>query len=358
MKIARRGFLGAVPSVLLAASVPSLVAGCATLEADPNRRRAALLLPLSGPAATIGRSLARAAEIAAPPDDPTVALSQVDTAPGAAEAAAMAMDEGAEILLGPLFGDNVAAVVAVARGRAPVVTFSNDANLVGGGGFVLGVTPPQSVGAVLQYARRQGVRRVAVVAGTSAYGHQAAQAARGLAPLAEIELTAVLIRTPGAGAGGLVEALRAEDGAAPDAVLLPEGGESLAAFAPPLAAAGLQLLGTDQWLSVDFARIGALDGAWYAAPAPAAFASFAAAFEQRYDATPGMVAGLAYDAAATARTLAASGTLSRAGLTRPEGFPGAVGAFRFREDGSAARDLAILAIQGGRSGVVEEVVAV
>lgn len=300
----------------------------------------------------MGQSLAQAAALAVPEDDPALSLAAFDTGGGAGGAAAAALEEGAEILLGPLFGSDVAAVLAASGGRAPVVTFSNDADLVGSGAFVLGVTQVQSVGAILQYARRQGVRRVAVVTSPSPLGRQAARAAERLAPLAEIELTAALTRSPRGESGDLLGADR------PDAVLLPEGGEALAAFAPPLAAQGFQLLGTDQWLSADLGRLGALEGAWHSAPAPAAFAGFASAYQQRHGETPGLVAGVAFDAASMARVLASANVLNRGGVTRREGFEGAIGDFRFGQDGAASRDLAILAIQNGRSGVVEQVLAV
>ena len=313
---------------------------------DPARRPlAALLLPLSGASADLARSMAQAAALAQGAATAKTVLPVFDTGgtpEGAARAATAALKAGVPLLLGPLFGREIAAVAAVAGG-VPVLAFSNDLAAPRGAAFLLGVTAAQAVEAVLGYARRRGVRRVAVVADASGWGGQGAAAARAVAGDIGIELTATTF-----------EALRgmAPD-ALPDAVLVTGGGPALGAAARELKAAGVQLLATLQATEATPAGLAALDGAWCAAPDPERFAEFARTYEARHGATPGVLAGLAYDAVGIARAMRAAGLSTREGLLRTSGFGGATGTVRFARDGSAARDLAVLVAEGGTLRVVE-----
>lgn len=251
------------------------------------------------------------------------ALIVVDTGTtpaGAAAAAAQAVRRGAPLLVGPLFAAQVAPAVAAAK-SIPLITLSNDAT----GSFVLGITPAQTVGAILGYARSRGVRRVALASGTSRWDVLAATAAA--ASARDLGLT-IADQTP-------------------DALLVTGDADSVVAAARRVQGSGVQLLGTYQGMALTGAGLAAIDGAWLAAPDPDGFADFARRFETAYGNPPGLVAGLAYDAIGIARTLRANGHLDRDGLTGSAGFQGVTGAVRFRADGSASRDLAIVVAGGG-----------
>ncbi|WP_164158406.1 penicillin-binding protein activator, partial [Sandarakinorhabdus rubra] len=135
----------------------------------------ALLVPLSGPNAALGDSIAKAAAMAlADLGKPQVKLVTIDTAPGAGEAAAKAMAEGAGLILGPLLGSEVPAVAAAVAGRpVPILSFSNDAAAAGGNVFVLGFQPDQAIARAVAYARSRGVDRFAALVPQGAYGQRA-----------------------------------------------------------------------------------------------------------------------------------------------------------------------------------------
>ena len=182
-------------------------------------RDAALLLPLTGSAATLGQNMARAASLvtqaSAAGTAPKV-YDTTDTVAGAAAAAQKAIAGGAKLLLGPLKSDQTPGVLAVA-GKVPVITFSNDDTLGAQGAFVMGITPGQSVSTMFSYARAQGISRIAIVARDGPLGTATAQAANRIASAGGITLTATLLRDPAA--GGLVAALKAAGGGRlPDAV--------------------------------------------------------------------------------------------------------------------------------------------
>lgn len=293
--------------------------------------------------------MALAAKLAQPAKDPPVSLTIFDTLgrpEGARTAAAAAVRDGAQLILGPVFGPDVVPALNGAGGRAPLVAFTNNGALVGRGAFIFGITPAQSIGIILRYARGQGVRLVAVVAQPDELGRQAAEAARRTARETGMTLAPPVFHREGGDGRTLVSEVRAASGGRlPDAVLLPDGGRSLAGFAAALRSAGMQLLGTDQWWGRNLTASAALHGAWLAGPDPDDFAPLTRAYHARQGTSPGLLAGLAFDAVAMAQTLATGSALNREGLTRPAGFSGIAGNFRLRNDGSCVRDLAVLAVR-------------
>jgi hypothetical protein len=317
---------------------------------------APLLLPLTGAAAEIGHSMARAASLVTQGADPasvSPVIDTGDTAAGAVAAARDALQKGAKILMGPLKADQARAVLAVA-GNVPVVTFSNDDSLAQAGAFVMGITPAQSVATMFSYARAQNLTRIAVLARQSPLGAATATAAQTLAAAGGLTLTAVLVRDPSQ--QGHVAALKAASGGVmPQAVFLPDGGAALKGFAAGLRDAGTQVLGSVQWGADDAQTNSALSGAWFAAPAPDLFLPFADRYQVAFDQSPGVIGALGHDAALIASGLGSAGLLNRKGLTRKAGFTGALGPFRFLEDGRCQRDLTVLTFRDGSISVLAEV---
>src|SRR5579871_2748882 len=111
--------------------------------------RVALLLPLSSPSAdnrAVANALEHAAELAIfDAKNPAVLLMPRDdggTPEKAAAAAAKAINDGAEIIVGPLFAASVTAVAPIARAKhIPVVAFSSDRSVGGNGVYLLSFQP-------------------------------------------------------------------------------------------------------------------------------------------------------------------------------------------------------------------------
>jgi ABC-type branched-subunit amino acid transport system substrate-binding protein len=295
-----------------------------------------LLVPLTGAHAALGRSMARAGGLAQGKDaSGLIVLDTGGTPEGAAAAAAAALKKGARLILGPLGAAEVAPVVSVAGG-VPVLAFSNDLALRESGAFLLGVTADQAVGPLLNYARSRGVRRLGLLAGADAWGVQVAAAATLAAQREGMDLAVAPAGTALAGY------LRGAD--APDALL---ASGDLAAAARAVDDTGVQLLGAFAGLDSAPAALAQIEGAWLSAPDPSGFRTFADAFEQANGVAPGLITGLAFDAANIALTLRKAGSLDRSALLSGRSFDGVCGAVRFRADGSAARAMAVLAVTKG-----------
>ncbi len=138
-----------------------------------------------------------------------------------------------------------------------------------------------------------------------------------------------------------------------DALLLGDTGLQLQQAIVALRASGIKrsqvrVLGPGLW-GAFAGKLGALSGAWYADPDPSARLGFAAQYQAAYRQSPKLLAGISFDAAAVARSLAPSGYQTDA-LLRPDGFSGVDGVFALQPDGHVHRALAIFQVEPGGGG--------
>jgi len=380
----------------LPAAAPSLAIETLPLQPPALRNpgsadaiRVGFLAPLSGPNAALGRALFEAAQLALfDLADNRLMLLPRDTEgtpEKAAAAASQVIAEGAQVIIGPLFANETAAVGGIARLRnIKVLSFSTDRSVAGNGVFLLGFTPDQQVERVINYARTKGMTRLALLAPDSAYGTAVTQAAELAATQAGSQLMKQE-RYPGDTADltpvvrRFATALRAlparsmeeppVEGVDPnlprpvDALLLPEGGARLRALAPLLPFFDIdpratRFLGTGLWDDPALGSEPALVGGWYAGPAPEGFADFGRRYEQAFGRRPPRLASLSYDATALVGILArrtdGGPMFDDAALLNPDGFAGYDGIFRFRNDGLVQRGLAVLEIQRRGSRVIDK----
>ena len=326
---------------------------------NANRTRVALLLPLSGRGSDIGQALLNSAQMAVfDAGDDNFELVPRDTGgtpQGAAEAASLALAEGAQLILGPFFGTSVAEVRTVAESAGVnVIAFTSDRTVAGRNVFVMGFVPAGDVEQIVRYSSTQGHFNYAALAPNNPYGQTVVAALEESAASVGATVQRVEFYDPNsADQSASVEAI-AEPGlfgtVEYDAILIPETGlklRALAAMLPFFDVTNVQILGTGIWDGAELGLEPDLVGSWYAAPQP----ELRTEFERRYFTLFGQnaprLATLAYDAVALAAAL--SRMSDRPGfdivtLTNPSGFAGLDGVFRFRQDGVVERAQAILEV--------------
>ena len=137
-----------------------------------------LLLPLSagGNAGVAAQSMKNAAEMAlAEFQNPNIQLLIKDdagNAQGAQQGTQQALDEGAEIILGPLFAASVPATAQLARTRGvSVIAFSTNSSVAGRGVYLLSFLPESDVNRIVEYAAGTGKRSFAACLPDNAYGN-------------------------------------------------------------------------------------------------------------------------------------------------------------------------------------------
>jgi len=329
------------------------------MAADATPIRVGIILPFtssSGPTRALAASMMKAAQLALfDSGNRNILLMTADEGNGGAGAAAAAQQllaQGAEVVVGPLFGPSVSAVAPIARDRAvPVLAFSTEKNVAGNGAYLLSFLPQNEVARVIGYAATKGHTQFAALAPQTAYGDVAKDAFTESVAAAHGTIVDVERYAPNAGAVAAPASAVAKSGA--DAVLIAQGGVILRAIAPTLSLDGatrdkVKLLGTGLWDDdAALMREASLLGSWYAAPAPNADAEFANKFRAAFGTAPAQLTSLAYDAVSLVALLAPGRPYHRfttAALMDPNGFAGVNGIFRFKPDGTSERGLAVLEV--------------
>lgn len=316
----------------------------------------------------------------------------------ARNAAQLALQDGVQIILGPLFSDAVLAVAEVAQpANIPVVAFSNNREIVGNGVYTMGFFPEDQVQRIVDFAFNQGVTRYSVLAPDDLYGNRMVNALNEMATFGGREVTDIAyyldetqilvdrIKLLGRYEDRRLALLsqRRELAARDDAiskralerledletfgevgfeaVLLPAGAEEVLRIAPLLAfydidPSQVKLLGTWLWEDPSLLTEPSMAGAWYVAPPAPTRRLFAERFEGLHNRAPDRAATLAYDATALSIVLAQRAAranearpnmFTAEALTSPGGFAGMDGIFRFRPTGLVERGLAVFEIERG-----------
>ncbi len=325
--------------------------------------------------------------------------------------ARQAIEAGASIVLGPLLATNVEAVGDIlAPTGIPVVGFSNDSSVAKPGRFIMGFLPEAEVKRVVDHALEQGLGNFGALVPQGRYGNRIRTSFGDAVADSRAVISAIESYPPDADAlfepvkrlaryderrsdarrevrflrslgddvtdeiAVAVEDAEVMEGVDFDAVLVPEGGALMRALAPLLPFYEIdpnrvKLLGTGLWNDDGLLGEPPLQGAWFAAPDPTSPTAFMARYQQTYGNVPPRLATLAYDAMALVARMArepvvvdgpdgpdvsdgfGGGGDSRFALPRfmsSEGFVGVDGLFRFLEDGTVERALAVLEVR--RSG--------
>jgi ABC-type branched-subunit amino acid transport system substrate-binding protein len=276
----------------------------------------------------------------------------------AANQAAQAVNDGAQIILGPLYAEAANAVgVAVAARNVNILAFSNNPTIAGGNVFILGPTFNSTANRLVGHATRQGRNRIVVVHAQDVAGQlgrnaiQRAIANNGATlagtidyPLSQQGVVATIPRIRAmidqSGANAVFMTASTAAGLPLLTQLLPEAGVN------PVAT---QFIGLTRWdIPPQTLELPGVQGGWFALPDPSRTAAFQAQYQAAYGGAPHPLAGLAFDGIAAIGALVSSGNpnaLSGVALTQSAGFQGASGVFRLNSDGTNERGLAVATVR-------------
>jgi ABC-type branched-subunit amino acid transport system substrate-binding protein len=356
-------------------------------------QKIAILLPLTGPRADVGKVLLQAAQLAL---GSAPALDVIDTAgtpAGAVTAAQTAVANRDSVVLGPLTSAETSAVAPIAKAASiPVLAFTNDSSQAQPGVWTLGITPSQQIRRLVVAASAQGKTQFAALLPSTDFGHAMAN---GLTrALAAENLPPATVHMHGSGMAAItsatrevsdyadrrgpieakVKAARAEG--TPEGrheaqdlmktpipppsfnvLLLADTGEPLQEIASLLPyydvdRYAVQIVGPALW-SDPSSGSGAVSGAWYAAPDNAARAGLERDYAAKYGSPPPPLADLAYDGASVAAAIISRGGAQTTVLTQPAGFVGTDGWLAFLPDGQVRRGLAVFRIERGGPALID-----
>jgi ABC-type branched-subunit amino acid transport system substrate-binding protein len=334
--------------------------------------KVAVLLPLTGSnSQSVAKALKQAGELALFDfDNPNVELVPKDThgtPEGAKSAARDAVKEGAELIIGPLFANEVTAAAPEAKaGNIPMIAFSSDRKVAGNGVYLLSFLAGSDVPRIVSYAVTQQKTRFAALIPQTEYGRLVEQSF--LAATKQIGAQVVAVKSYPQDANGMVAPVReiaalVKKGEPPqfDALFMPAAADTLPALAPLLPYAEIdtktiKVIGSSGWDYTGVGKEQALIGAWFPAPDPKGWTDFTKRYVETYGDVPPRLATLAYDAVSLAISLSNNPQGSRftpSTLTRASGFAGVDGLFRLRPDGTSERGFAVLEVQRYGNQVIE-----
>lgn len=338
---------------------PPVAAGRLPVEEQP-RDRVAVLVPLTGPNAAVGTSIANAAQMALiDTGGAAVRVTSYDTAGGAGVAAQRALGEGNKLILGPLLADEVRQVAPIAAAaHVPVLSFSNDAGVAGNGTYLLGFAPGRSIERVVSYAASRGLKRIAALVPNGLYGRRTSNALLHAAGSGAARI--VSMQTYDRTAASLGVAIKKlGDPKGYDAILIADSGRIALVAAPLVRRSGsaAKLLGTELWNTEPaLVQSKVMAGAWFAAVPDRLYGQFAAKYRARFGKSPYRLASLGYDAVLLSVRIAGDwkpgSDFPERRLTDKSGFAGIDGAFRFDGDGTAERMLDVKQVGAGGMTIV------
>lgn len=370
---------------------------------EAQKMKVALLVPLTGPHREIGQALNQASQLAlfdVPSDN--FELNPKDTqgtAEGALAAYQSAKQDGVDLILGPLLSNNVIAIKALAKqDNVPIISFSNNRKVAEAGVWTIGFSPESQVQRVTEYAQKQGYQKFAGLFPNSPYGvlvkgtFDGTVAKTGatlvssvlydeklgnlptvLADLTkytdrvravELEREELMRRTDDPAKQALedLKNVKTSGDLGFEALLVGAGGAELQQISDLLGSfdvspAKVRLLGTGLWDDPALMSLPALQGSWLAVPTPSARLEFETTYQETFGQQPPRLATLAYDATALAALLGAgfkqTQEINLAELVDPLGFAGVDGIFRFNENGTVDRGLAILEIENDTAKLID-----
>lgn len=360
-------------AVVLAACVPADGPATGPAQGAGGSVKVALLIP-SGSGQSqdelFGTNLENAARLAMRDlSGVSIDLKVYRTGGSPARASALAkqaVDEGAQVILGPFYSEEAnAAGAAVANSGVNVLAFSNNASIAGGNVFVLGQTFDNTARRLAAYAVKNGKSRILIVHDRNVAG-EAGKAAieRGVSAAggSVVGVTSYEFSQNGIvqAASGIVGTARSSGATA--LFLTADTAGALPLLSQLLVDNGIdkattQFIGLTRWdIPPATLALPGVQGGWFAMPDPGLQAQFQARYQAAYGSSPVAVAGLAYDGIAAIGALARSSKgapISRAALTQSAGFAGVSGVFRLLPNGTNQRGLAVATIRGNQVVVID-----
>ncbi len=283
----------------------------------------------------------------------------------AVAAANRAVEDGAQIMVGPLYSTSTAAIAPIAaQAGINVLSFSNTTTVAGGNVYIMGTTFDTIADRLVRQAVSEGKTSIAIVYQEGVSGESGkASIERAISRSGATLTTAVSyplnITEMGDAASGIASTLRASNS---NAVFFTDSPLRGLGFITASLASNhfrtkrdAQFMGLSRWDSSNEVLVTpSLQGGWFAVPDPGLTLQFQTRYQLAYGIDAHKLSGLAYDGIAaigamisTARASGERNAFSAERLTDPAGFAGVTGIFRFKADGTNERGLAIMKVENG-----------
>lgn len=307
-----------------------------------------------------------------------------------------ALDTNPDIIIGPLFAEDAAALRDMKPSKTPVISFTSDANALGDNLVTANLVPTQSIETIVRQMQKDGAKNMIILAPDDNSGKQMAAVADRVSSAYDIPIRGLFYYTPGNSdsikdvsmrasmynarnaantrAREILSDILAKEslsaqtryslkkqlekisrtetlGELPyDAILFLGSGEDSKTLASFLRYYGVgnrdaAFYGTTLWHGSDIASDFTMSGAKYAT-LPKISDNFISLYNMMAGKDPDYLAAFGYDAANLALGMLFSQKNQSAYLYDPSGYVGTTGAFRLQPSGESERALRIMELNG------------
>lgn len=363
----------------------------------------AMLLPLSGKAATYGQGLKNAAMMALEDMNNThLVINFYDTKStpaGAASAAKEAANDGNKLIIGPLMSEEVAAAgKAVHYDNIPLISFSTSPAVLQKGIYTLGLLNNEQVERIISYAAKKGRQKIAVLVPDTTSGLSTAKAAVFAAAANGAEVVKIAFYPPEtldfaetvkaitdyetssaeinkqkemlqkqATAGdtqavhelAMLKTVYSSGEVDFDAILIAENGNRLKSAAAmfgyyDISYPNVLFMGTSMWENTSLSKETTLYHSVYPVLSRVHNDYFNKKYENLFEQHPNQLFSFAYDSVALASALSKKNpnTLTE-NITDPDGYIGINGIFRIYENGTNKHSLDIVENTSGGAKIID-----
>ena len=325
-----------------------------------------VLLPLTGKASSIGTGMQNAMFMAL--DDlqnDKLVLKFYDTkgtSEGATEAMSKALSEGAELVLGPLMGEEVEGIANKALSSdVPVVSFTTSPQVLQKGVYSIGLLNGEQIDKAIEYALSKNRTRIALLVPDNNSGLNILKSALMSAVSRDVSLVKVGFYNPNTvDFSSIVQEMVTPTPVDFDAVLIADGGNRLKSMASMFAYndvlyPDVLFLGTSAWDSTNLTKETML----YKGVYPMISKSYASYFTDKYQSIfgeyPKAIYSFAYDSVLLASVLSTKTQDNiDAAITGKNGFIGVNGYFKILPTGASLHSLEMLEVTENGPRVVEK----
>jgi len=363
-------------------------------------KNVSVLLPLSGPHASVGKSIGTAVEMAFMRQKYSdISVSFFDMTGNKLQkqnAILNALAAQPDVIIGPLFAEDVRLLRDKKPDNLPILSFSSDTNALGNGVMTMALIPAQSIEVIVKEMTRDGTKRFAILAPNTESGKRMGGAAILAANIHDVSVAGLFYYTEGnsesikevahrasmyaarsaanTGAREILSNILIKEsltdlqkthisdqldkisksdtlGKAPyDAILFlgnTSDSKNLASFLRyyDVAARDARFYGTALWDNSELLGDLTMSGSKFAALPPIS-PDFSELYEQLSGKSPSRLSTFGFDAANLTIGMLRSNHTNAAYLLDPSGYKGLDGLFRLRPSGESERALQIVELNG------------
>ncbi len=364
---------------------------------NDEQHNIAVLLPLSGDSAPVGRTIRSSIETAlVQRPNKNLVVTFYDTTSDLSETMKSVLETNPKIIIGPVFANDAKIVRASKPNEIPALAFTSDATAIGDGVMTMALMPTNGVEAIVKQMQSDNIKNFIIIAPDTASGHLMAGAAKSASDayspslngiffysekntdsikstaetasmnhartaahtrarevLSDIITNEHLTATERARLSTQLEKLDKTEtiGTLPyDAILFLGDGEdtkSLASFLRyyDVSARDTKFYGTTMWDGSDITSDFTMSGSKFAS-LPDSAPEFTALYEQISGKTPNHLAAFGFDAINMAIGMIYSNQTSASYLLNPNGYIGISGLYRLLPNGASERALRISELNG------------